>query len=148
MQVCWIPIFKAQKLILAGDPMQLSPTIISVDKKTVKSGATFKPIQSSAKTASKKAVTKSDKAERANGSVRGVVDDADSSDDESGSSDDEDDPGMNSGAEKPLGSTKRPQGAKSKSVLRPPRSLETTLFERVEKMYGPGIKRMLTVQYR
>ncbi|OBZ66935.1 DNA polymerase alpha-associated DNA helicase A [Grifola frondosa] len=30
--VCWIPIFKAQKLILAGDPMQLPPTILSIDK--------------------------------------------------------------------------------------------------------------------
>lgn len=35
-------------------------------------------------------------------------------------------------------------------VLRlvPPRSLETTLFERLEKMYGERIKKMLTVQYR
>ena len=32
--------------------------------------------------------------------------------------------------------------------LYPPRTLETTMFERLEKMYGPGIKRMLTVQYR
>lgn len=28
--VCWIPIFKAKKLILAGDPMQLPPTILSI----------------------------------------------------------------------------------------------------------------------
>lgn len=33
-------------------------------------------------------------------------------------------------------------------VLRPPRTLETTLFDRLEKMYGPGIKRLLNVQYR
>ena len=32
--------------------------------------------------------------------------------------------------------------------LKPPRTLETTMFERLEKMYGPGIKHMLTVQYR
>lgn len=38
--------------------------------------------------------------------------------------------------------TKKPRG------LRPPRSLETTLFDRLEKMYGPSIKRMLNVQYR
>ena len=30
----------------------------------------------------------------------------------------------------------------------PPRTLELTMFERLEKMYGPGIKCMLTVQYR
>ena len=33
-------------------------------------------------------------------------------------------------------------------ILRPPRTLETTLFDRLEKMYGPGIKRLLNVQYR
>lgn len=33
--------------------------------------------------------------------------------------------------------------------LRPSRSLEITLFDRLEKMYGgPRIKRMLNVQYR
>lgn len=32
--------------------------------------------------------------------------------------------------------------------LRPPRTLETTLFDRLEKMYGTGIKRMLKIQYR
>jgi len=32
--------------------------------------------------------------------------------------------------------------------LRPPRTLETTLFDRLEKMYGSEIKRMLKVQYR
>lgn len=30
----------------------------------------------------------------------------------------------------------------------PPRTLELTMFERLEIMYGPAIKRMLTVQYR
>lgn len=34
------------------------------------------------------------------------------------------------------------------SGLRPPRTLETTLFDRLERMYGPGIKRLLNVQYR
>lgn len=33
-------------------------------------------------------------------------------------------------------------------ILKPPRTLETTLFERLERMYGAGIKRMLKVQYR
>jgi DNA polymerase alpha-associated DNA helicase A len=32
--------------------------------------------------------------------------------------------------------------------LRPPRTLETTLFDRLEQMYGPSIKRLLDVQYR
>jgi len=33
-------------------------------------------------------------------------------------------------------------------VLRPPKTLETTLFDRLEKMYGSAIKRMLQIQYR
>ena len=37
---------------------------------------------------------------------------------------------------------------KKAPVLRPPRTLETTLFDRLETMYGPSIKRMLDVQYR
>jgi len=43
-------------------------------------------------------------------------------------------------------------GRTSSSVLyqglTPPRTLELTMFERLEKMYGPKIKCMLTVQYR
>jgi len=35
-----------------------------------------------------------------------------------------------------------------RGALEPPRTLETTLFDRLEKMYGPGIKRLLNVQYR
>ncbi|KAL1691488.1 P-loop containing nucleoside triphosphate hydrolase protein [Schizophyllum commune] len=75
--VCYLPIFKAKKLILAGDPMQLPPTILSIDRKA------------------------KDKKQR----------------------------------------NRTP-------ILRPPRTLETTLFDRLEKMHGPGIKRMLKVQYR
>lgn len=33
-------------------------------------------------------------------------------------------------------------------VLIPPRTLETTLFDRLEKMYGTSIKKMLEIQYR
>jgi DNA polymerase alpha-associated DNA helicase A len=46
------------------------------------------------------------------------------------------------------------QGPKSKMAsssrcrLTPPQTLELTMFERLEMMYGPGIKCMLTVQYR
>ena len=32
--------------------------------------------------------------------------------------------------------------------IRPPRTLETTLFDRLEKMYGTRIKRILDIQYR
>ncbi|KAL1745678.1 P-loop containing nucleoside triphosphate hydrolase protein [Schizophyllum fasciatum] len=91
--VCWVPIFKAKKLVLAGDPMQLPPTILSVNKKT----RNEKIGKDKAKTA------------------------------------------------------QEPKAGKQQvhtPVLRPPRTLETTLFDRLEKMYGAGIKRMLKVQYR
>ncbi|KIM41418.1 hypothetical protein M413DRAFT_72013 [Hebeloma cylindrosporum] len=82
--VCWIPIFKAKKLILAGDPMQLPPTILSLDDK-------------------KKKKTKE---------------------------------------------TSRSTAKPSTPKLVPPRTLETTLFDRLEAMYGASIKRMLQFQYR
>lgn len=37
---------------------------------------------------------------------------------------------------------------KKRTGLRPPRTLETTLFDRLERMYGPDIKRLLNIQYR
>ena len=33
-------------------------------------------------------------------------------------------------------------------VLKPPQTLETTLFDRLERLYGQGIKRVLQIQYR
>ncbi|KAI0267266.1 P-loop containing nucleoside triphosphate hydrolase protein [Gloeopeniophorella convolvens] len=89
---CWIPIFKAKKLVLAGDPRQLPPTILSSPTSNKSSGS--KKMDSS--TATKKTAT----------------------------------------------------SAPSKVGLSLPRTLEFTMFERLEKMYGPGIKRMLTIQYR
>ncbi|KAL1673945.1 P-loop containing nucleoside triphosphate hydrolase protein [Schizophyllum commune] len=98
--VCWVPIFKAKKLILAGDPMQLPPTILSIDKKGKdKKTGKDKPATS------KDSDTKNDKPETATQRTR-------------------------------------------TPILRPPRTLETTLFDRLEKMHGPSIKRMLKVQYR
>jgi DNA polymerase alpha-associated DNA helicase A len=37
---------------------------------------------------------------------------------------------------------------KDRPRLKPPRTLETTLFDRLERLYGEGIKRVLTTQYR
>ncbi|ODN72845.1 hypothetical protein L202_08275 [Cryptococcus amylolentus CBS 6039] len=81
--VCWVPILKASKLILAGDPQQLPPTIMSKD-----SVPAVKNVEQAIQSMS-------------------------------------------------LGPS-----------LQPPKTLETTLFERLEKLYGAGIKRVLQVQYR
>lgn len=46
------------------------------------------------------------------------------------------------------GSTSKMASSLRYRGLTPPRTLELTMFERLERMYGPGIKCMLTVQYR
>ncbi|EAL19401.1 hypothetical protein CNBH0940 [Cryptococcus deneoformans B-3501A] len=83
--VCWVPILKSKKLILAGDPQQLPPTIMSKEN-----APPLKDLQE-------------------------AIDQIKLGDSPS---------------------------------LKSPRTLETTLFERLEKLYGPGIKRVLQVQYR
>ena len=119
--VCWVPIFKAKKLILAGDPKQLPPTVLALDKN--KKGT---------KKVAPKAVS----------SAPGPADDPSSS----AASDSEMDDAEPAPAEKAV--ERKVRRRKVVPGLQPPRTLETTMFERLEKMYGPGIKRMLTVQYR
>ncbi|VDB96684.1 unnamed protein product [Peniophora sp. CBMAI 1063] len=119
--VCWVPIFKAKKLILAGDPKQLPPTVLALDK---------------SKKETKKAMPKSAPP------APGPADDPSSS----AASDSEMDDAEPAPAEKAV--DRKIRRKKTVPGLYPPRTLETTMFERLEKMYGPGIKRMLTVQYR
>ncbi|KAG7085660.1 hypothetical protein E1B28_003205 [Marasmius oreades] len=107
--VTWIPILQASgkrptKLILAGDPMQLGPTVLSVEKAGDK--------ESRKKMAK---VRSSEKGNEVEGSDLEIQD-------------------------------KTPQTATN--ALKPPHTLETTLFDRLEEMYGVRIKRMLEVQYR
>ncbi|KJA25231.1 hypothetical protein HYPSUDRAFT_64818 [Hypholoma sublateritium FD-334 SS-4] len=126
--VCWIPIFKAKKLILAGDPMQLPPTILSNDKRKTKLDT------KSAKSAPKKGPATKDTAGSA---------DSDSSD--SSKVDDNTNP-MDQAPAK--AATSLSLHGRPPIKLTPPRTLETTLFDRLESMYGASIKRMLEVQYR
>ncbi|KAK0205341.1 AAA domain-containing protein [Desarmillaria ectypa] len=128
--VCWIPIFKAKKLILAGDPMQLPPTVLSVTKdsktktnKKEKHPATKKSADSKSKDSQK--------------SKPGIIAGSDSEGTNSNSEEEE-------LTQAPVVASRAPKTPS----LKPPRTLETTLFDRLEKMYGPSIKRMLQVQYR
>ncbi|PYH89500.1 DNA polymerase alpha-associated DNA helicase A [Aspergillus ellipticus CBS 707.79] len=85
---CWIPLLSASKVVLAGDHLQLPPTVKSTNEK-----------------ADKKAIQKEKE--------------------------------------------KAAEKAKEMGVeLLENVSLETTLFDRLLSMHGPGIKRMLTTQYR
>ncbi len=73
---CWVPLLRASKVVLAGDHLQLPPTIKTLNSKTKKS-----------------------KTKEIEGILKGMT-------------------------------------------------LETTLFDRLLSLHGPGIKRMLTTQYR
>ncbi|KAJ3512339.1 hypothetical protein NLJ89_g3573 [Agrocybe chaxingu] len=127
--VCWIPIFKAKKLILAGDPMQLPPTILSIDDKKKSAGATKSPAKFGPTT------EKTSKAKAPAASV--------AADHSSNNSDSE-----SSGKEDTLANKTASVSLTKGLKLVPPRTLETTLFDRLEAMYGASIKRMLEVQYR
>ncbi|KIY67465.1 P-loop containing nucleoside triphosphate hydrolase protein [Cylindrobasidium torrendii FP15055 ss-10] len=124
--VCWVPIFKAKKLILAGDPKQLPPTVLSLDKK--------KKLQQKQGIKDKSSATNKSKPSAKAAPTKEEDDESDSSGDET-----------EEGAEK---KTAVPTSKPRVPSLVPPRSLETTLFERLERMYGNRIKRMLNVQYR
>lgn len=84
---CWVPLLTAKKAVLAGDHLQLPPTIKSLNSKDNK-------------------VTPAEASENGAGG-----------------------------------------GEKKKSDKDAP-SLETTLFDRLLKIYGESIKRLLTIQYR
>ncbi|KAF9256839.1 P-loop containing nucleoside triphosphate hydrolase protein [Marasmius fiardii PR-910] len=133
--VTWIPILQASerrptKLILAGDPMQLGPTVLSVDQEKKAKESRKGKKTSKIKANSGKCKDKKDEKLK----EESVNDDSDSE------KDDESDSGN------PI-----PQGKPHPtptSALKPPNTLETTLFDRLEEMYGSRIKRMLEVQYR
>lgn len=144
IQVCWIPILKAKKLVLAGDNLQLPPTVKSIDKKDKNSKRT-----ALAKTVAPKAKPTAIDA-KSKGKAKVIppppapVPTSDSEEGEGVSEDeDSDDQTEPSTTSKPT--TKKPQQL---GDLLPSKSLEVTLFDRMEKMWGGDIKRMLTVQYR
>ncbi|KAG8995697.1 hypothetical protein FRB94_008851 [Tulasnella sp. JGI-2019a] len=143
--VCWIPILKAKKLILAGDPMQLPPTILTMDKDR----------NQKSKTKSTSAKSKTKQGAKSGGSVDKPTGDSPKAKEEHESCDEatdrlaESETGdaaiLKSEPEKKEAVAKAPQ---TRSRLRPSHSLEVTLFDRLEEMYGAEIKRLLNVQYR
>ncbi|KDR77130.1 hypothetical protein GALMADRAFT_66085 [Galerina marginata CBS 339.88] len=141
--VCWIPIFKAKKLILAGDPMQLPPTILSIDDKNKAKKKVPKASSSTPKSKNTPNSKTPGKSKESSG-TKNLVPPQDADDSNSDSSE-------SSELEEAVAEASAPSSLKNKSPvvkLIPPKTLETTLFDRLEAMYGANIKRMLEVQYR
>lgn len=136
--VCWIPIFKAKKLILAGDPKQLPPTIHSSPRAVSKGFESRSQGTTTSSTGDHKNLSRTTDLVSKHEGI-----------DSGGDSDDERvEAGGGSVPNAPgLGTSKMASNSRHRG-LKPPRTLELTMFERLEKMYGPGIKCMLTVQYR
>jgi DNA polymerase alpha-associated DNA helicase A len=135
--VCWIPILKASKLILAGDPLQLPPTVLSMKDSSKSNANAASPVPTKLSTGKKgkspagnikKSTTKDTIESDFSGSEL-------STDDIYGPSD-----------KKDLTRTKKER--MNLGVLKLPPSLEFTLFDRMERMWGDSIKQMLDVQYR
>lgn len=137
--VCWVPIFKAKKLILAGDPKQLPPTVLSLRGHVSLDQYSL---------ASKVDVPTSTSG---NGVPLPRPNEAPGADD----CENEPGPGNPSGSVIEADNVPGARAFGSETAqgfcyrgLTPPRTLELTMFERLEIMYGPAIKKMLTVQYR
>jgi len=121
---CWVPLISAKKAVLAGDHLQLPPTVKSTNSKSKSkpetkgkkpTGDSDQPtITKSAKAADKIAKTVDEKSTKSgNGDTPKSVPNEDGAADNHNSA-----------------------------------SLETTLFDRLLAMHGSSIKRMLTTQYR
>ncbi|KAG8691523.1 hypothetical protein FRC11_002113 [Ceratobasidium sp. 423] len=128
--VCWISILKGSKLILAGDPLQLPPTIISLNSSSHKSSTT-KPAGSTAtknpKPGKPSKSTQKSKIPPSNSSKEAHPVSEQSGVDSPANSDNEGDPF----AIPPIHPTKTGKPPR----LVPPKSLEVTLFQRLEQMY-------------
>lgn len=176
--VCWIPILRAKwngKLILAGDHLQLPPTVKSTkkDKKFDRERMKLKKAERKLKRkekAEKKKEVEEEGVDRVADQVQDLeIEEADR--DHSEKEDDEDlddyqtaDEESENEEEEEMadqGATFVPSESNhisekatessslvSRPSLRPPRSLETTLFSRLLALYGSGCKSLLRVQYR
>lgn len=121
---CWIPIMRAKadgKVILAGDHLQLPPTV---------KGFRHSQLQKKRKRKAYKG-TEQDDASR-----------------EVQNGDEEQDQGSDSEDDDATAAFSKLTVKSRKTHLRPPRSLESTMFSRLLGIYGPGCKTLLDTQYR
>jgi len=122
---CWVPLISAKKAVLAGDHLQLPPTVKSTNSKSKSKpeAKAKKPTGDS----DQPAITKS---------AKSAGDNATKSVDEKSNK---------SGNGKTPKFVSKEEGAVDSHDSA---SLETTLFDRLLAMHGSSIKRMLTTQYR
>ncbi len=135
---CWIPILKARegaRLVLAGDHLQLPPTVKSSVKPHRPKG---KPARK--KNAGGSASNTSEKEDRSkeDATTNPAVEEAKQDGDDDGDDDVELAQKFAAASMDDVRPTR----------LRPARSLETTLFSRLLGLYGSGLKSLLSIQYR
>ncbi|PLW33036.1 hypothetical protein PCANC_20543 [Puccinia coronata f. sp. avenae] len=161
---CWIPILKAKsKLILAGDPLQLPPTVKSVkshptkktqSNKTTKSNTSDKKGKKESETQSKvkkESAGKKERDEEKQLEDKNTPDDKKKPNDtkkldaDANNSSEEDESGIEALSQE----TKRllRETPSRRPLMKRPRTLETTMFYRLLKHY-PDISCLLNVQYR
>lgn len=114
---------------MAGDPLQLPPTVISSNEKKPETKAV------------KGAVAKKTTVDKSKGKQVAKISSPAGNDLSGSHSEQESDQDVGA-------SFDRAVVAKRSGALIPPKSLETTLFDRMEAMWGDGVKQMLNVQYR
>lgn len=120
--ISWVPILKSAKLVLAGDPCQLPPTVIALPQQT------------------------KDLIAQRSSSDSPASSEVPSSDGESGESDAES--FDNNSEPEPLLVEPEGKATPKPGSLPVSGSLSFTLFERLQRMYGSRVIRMLVVQYR
>lgn len=137
---CWIPVLKAReggRLVLAGDHLQLPPTVKSTVSPARGKGKVKGKVKSNG--AGKQGDTEKAK------DTAPITPQADTAPDDAKTDDTEDEADETDLATK---FSTVSLATAPRTRLRPPRSLETTLFSRQLGLYGPGIKYLLSIQYR
>jgi DNA polymerase alpha-associated DNA helicase A len=126
---CWVPLLSAKKVVLAGDHLQLPPTIKSLNTKPEAT-----PKKTKEKDAKKQSKSKPD--EKKNSEKSDEFQQLETKELSDRTKDNS------------TKSTPPADETPSKSTKDPKITLETTLFDRLLTLHGLSIKRMLNVQYR